>query len=105
MTTALQAGLVCCHDCGLLSRWRAPLPGDECSCPRCGTTLHQRKPGSLRRTWALLIAGFILYIPANVLPVMKVIYAGRGEPDTILSGVEVLFNTGQPAVALLVLFA
>ena len=54
---------------------------------------------------ALVMAGFILYIPANALPVMQVIYAGRGEPDTILSGVEVLFNTGQPAVAILVLFA
>ncbi|HEX5010757.1 MAG TPA: paraquat-inducible protein A [Planctomycetota bacterium] len=67
--------------------------------------LHRRKPDSLRRTWALLAAGFLLYIPANVMPVMQVIYAGRGEPDTIMSGVKVLFNTGQPAVAVLVLFA
>lgn len=105
MTSALQAGLVNCHDCGLLSRWSEPELGRHCACPRCGTTLHQRKPDSLRRTWALVIAGFILYIPANVLPVMQVIYTGRGEPDTILSGVEELFNTGQQAVALLVLFA
>jgi paraquat-inducible protein A len=67
--------------------------------------LHRRKPDSLHRTSALLTAGFLLYIPANVLPVMQVIYAGRGEPDTIMSGVQVLFNTGQPAVAVLVLFA
>ena len=105
MTTAAQAGLVACRVCGLLSRRADPPPGSVACCPRCSSVLHSRKPGSLGRTFALLLAGFILYIPANALPVMKVIYAGRGEPDTILSGVEVLFNTGQPAVAILVLFA
>ena len=105
MTTAVEAGLVACRTCGLLSRWREPERGFVARCPRCDSALHQRKPGSLARTAALLMAGVILYIPANALPVMKVIYAGRGEPDTILSGVEVLFHTGQPAVALLVLFA
>lgn len=105
MTTAAQAGLVACRECGQLSRWSEPQEGTSVRCPRCLTALNQRKPDSLRRTWCLLIAGFILYVPANVLPVMRVIYAGRGEPDTIMSGVEVLFNTGQPAVAILVLFA
>jgi paraquat-inducible protein A len=105
VTTAAAAGLVACRVCGLLSRWREAGPGNVLRCPRCSSTLHRRKPGSLSRTAALVLAGFLLYIPANALPVMKVIYAGRGEPDTILSGVEVLFNTGQPAVAILVLFA
>ena len=105
MTTAMQAGLVACRVCGMLSRWTEPGPKRVLRCSRCRSTLHRRKPGSLSRTAALVLAGFLLYIPANALPVMKVIYAGRGEPDTILSGVEVLFNTGQPAVAILVLFA
>ena len=105
MTTAMQAGLCTCSQCGLLCRWTEPGPGAENRCPRCCDVLRQRKPNSLARTWALLCAGFLLYIPANVLPVMRVIYAGRGEPDTILSGVEVLFSSGQPAVAILVLFA
>ena len=105
MTSAAQAGLVGCHTCGLVSRWSEPPRGSVLRCRRCASVLHLRKPDSLRRTAALLAAGIILYIPANALPVMKVIYAGRGEPDTILSGVEVLFNTGQPAVAILVLFA
>lgn len=105
MTTATQAGLVACRVCGMLSRWAEPGPKRVLRCGRCGSTLHRRKPGSLSRTAALVLAGVLLYIPANALPVMKVIYAGRGEPDTILSGVEVLFKTGQPAVAILVLFA
>jgi paraquat-inducible protein A len=105
MTTAAQAGLVACRTCGLVTRWTEPAPGCVSCCPRCDSILRRRKPGSLSRTAALVLAGFLLYIPANALPVMQVIYAGRGEPDTILSGVEVLFNTGQPAVAVLVLFA
>lgn len=105
MTSAAQAGLVGCPTCGLVSRWVEAPAGSVSHCARCGSALHRRKPNSLARTAALLLAGFILYIPANALPVMKVIYAGRGEPDTILSGVEVLFHTGQPAVAILVLFA
>jgi paraquat-inducible protein A len=103
--TASAAGLVACHECGLLSRWSAPPTGHENLCPRCGEVLHRRKPDSLRRTWALLIAAFLLYIPANVLPVMRVIYAGRTESDTIMSGVQELFGSGQSAVAVLVLFA
>ncbi len=74
-------------------------------CPRCGTALHRRKPDSIARTWALLLAGCILYVPANVLPVMTVIRLGRGESDTILSGVEALAAAGMWPLALLVFVA
>jgi len=98
--------LLGCESCGLVSPAVAvddPTLVQEC--PRCGHVLLATKPHALQRTWAFVVAAAVLYIPANALPVMQVIYAGRGEPDTILSGVEVLFNTGQPAVAVLVLFA
>ena len=58
-----------CHDCELISR--APASAGHTRCPRCGAPLHTRKPNSLARTWALLIAAAILYIPANVLPVIR----------------------------------
>jgi paraquat-inducible protein A len=105
MTTAAEAGLANCLSCGQLSRWTGTPAGGDTRCPRCHAPLRLRKPNSMARTWALLIAGFLLYVPANVLPVMRVIYGGRGEDDTIFSGVKVLFATGQPAVAVLVLFA
>jgi paraquat-inducible protein A len=47
----------------------------------------------------------ILYVPANLLPVMTVTSFGRGHPDTILSGVEALIGAGMWPVALLVFFA
>ena len=105
LPTAKAAGLVRCHTCGQLAKHRKLPAGSTASCPRCEAPMHLRKPNSIARTWCLVIAGLILYVPANVLPVMTIIYFGAGEPDTIMSGVVVLFQTGQPAIAVLVLVA
>jgi len=94
--------LVSCHDCDQLASMPARATAH---CPRCGATMHRRKPNSLTRTWALVVTAAILYVPANLLPVMTVIYFGRGEPDTILSGVKQLIQAGMWPVALLVFFA
>ncbi len=87
-----------CDSCGLVSH-------GSLTCPRCGNALQRRKRNSLNRTWALLLAAALLYIPANMLPVMTVISFGRGQPDTILSGVEQLVQSGLWPLALLVFFA
>lgn len=101
--TAMEHGLQCCHGCGLVSR---PAPGvKEGRCPRCDEELVFRKPKSLERTVAYLIAAAVCYIPANVLPVMTTITAGGRESDTILQGVVLLWSpTGWP-LSLIVLFA
>lgn len=103
--TAAAASLVRCHDCGLVSADRPLPPGHVAHCGRCDAPMHLRKPNSLARTWSLLIAAYIFYIPANVLPVSTVVWMGQGEPDTILSGVKVLFAHGDAPVALLLFFA
>jgi paraquat-inducible protein A len=95
------ATLVRCEACALV----APIERNGTSCPRCGAARHPRKPGSVARTWALLLTGVILYVPANVYPVMTVISFGAGHPDTILSGVEALALAGMWPLALLVFFA
>lgn len=101
--TALQQGLQSCEGCGLLSR---PAPGEnEGRCPRCDEELVFRKPDSLQRTLAYLVAAAICYVPANVLPVMTTITATGRESDTILQGVVLLWSpTGWP-LSLIVLFA
>ncbi|MEX2524647.1 MAG: paraquat-inducible protein A [Gammaproteobacteria bacterium] len=93
--------LLNCHTCALLR------PADEGyhRCPRCGTPVHQRIPDSIDRTWALVVSAAILLIPANVYPVMTVIRFGKGEPDTILSGVLHLIEGGMWGLALIVFFA
>jgi paraquat-inducible protein A len=74
-------------------------------CPRCGARLVPRRPGSLATTAAFTTAGYILYLPANVLPVLTITRFGRTDPYTILGGVRDLADAGLWPLALLVLFA
>ncbi len=89
-----------CDTCGLVSR---SAPGVRCS--RCGFRLHERKPGSIQRTWAFAIAAVVLYIPANIYPVLTVVRLGAGDPSTILGGVQELAEIGMWPLAALVFFA
>ena len=101
--TAADAGLVACHACHLLNR---PSPaGHELTCARCGASLHLRKPDSINRTWALLIAACVLYVPANVLPVMETGSLFGGQSDTIMSGVVYLWTSGSWPLAVIVFVA
>jgi len=95
-----HGGLIGCDTCRLVC---VGFPGEIC--PRCDSRLRERKPASNQRTWALLFAAALLYVPANVLPVMTVISFGRGAPDTILSGIVKLAAAGMWPLALLVFFA
>lgn len=99
---ALQQGLTSCLCCHQLVR--LPASG-RCSCPRCGARVHGRIDGSLMLTWALTITGALLLLPANILPVMTVIYLGAGEPSTIVSGVMQLYDAGLWGIALIVFVA
>ena len=102
--TAAALGLTSCHTCELLVA--AAPPGGSAHCPRCGSAVHGlRRPDSIARTWALLGSAALLLVPANVYPVMTVIQFGRGEPNTILSGVLHLIESGMWPLALLVFFA
>lgn len=101
--TAASRGLLVCHACGLLSR-AGPHAHDAC-CPRCGASLHFRKPDSISRTWALLIAAMICYIPANVLPMMYTGSLFGSQSDTIMSGVVYFWTSGSWYLALIIFFA
>jgi len=103
--TAARASLILCHACHLLVQAKPLPPGCNARCPRCGAKVYLRKPNSLTRTWALTLAAMIMYIPANVLPVMTVVSLGHSEPDTILSGVKALIAADMWPIALLVFFA
>ncbi len=104
--TAAQSGLLSCHICGLLCK-PAPTtaPTQVNACPRCHAQLHSRKPNSVKRTWAFLIAGYILYIPANILPIMEARSLQDAQIDTIMSGVIYLWLSGSWHLALIVFIA
>lgn len=96
---------IACTCCGLVSR--PPLNAQRAAphCPRCGARLRHRQQNSIARSWALLLAAAVLYIPANTLPIMTVTSFGHGEADTIFSGVISLAHAGMWPLAALVFFA
>lgn len=102
--TVSGRGFVTCQSCALVSR---PQATDVAGyCPRCGQGLSRRKPHSVSRSWAFLIAAAILYIPANTQPVLylRKIY-GSEQSNTIMQGVISLWTAGEWPLAALVFFA
>jgi len=102
-TMAVQLGLALCRHCGLLSK--VTEGSREGFCPRCGNQLLFRKKDSLQRTWALILAAAICYIPANLLPVMTSVTVLGSHADTIIGGVVLLYTSGSWHLALIVLIA
>lgn len=99
--TAASLGLMSCRHCAAV--WEGAQEGDACQ--RCGTHLHTRKPQSLTRTWAFLLAACVMYIPANLLPVMITRTLFGAQYDTILSGVIYFWVSGAYGLAAIVFIA
>ena len=102
--TAREAGLMSCHVCGQL----AHIPADRAAllrCPRCRAPMHPRTPASVSTTWALIIASAVLFVPANLLPMMTTSSLLGRQQDTIMSGVVFLWQSGSWPLAAVVFFA
>lgn len=103
LQTAAELDLLSCHACDLVCK---RVPGSrKASCPRCHARLSSRKPDSIARTWALLLAGYVLYVPANILPVTTTRSLFDSQTDTIFSGVVYLWTTGSWFLAVVVFVA
>ena len=100
--TGRSLGLLVCLQCRATVR---ALQVAHPRCPRCHAHLYQRKPHSLALTAALLVCAAILYIPANLLPVMYTRTIFDDEQDTIMSGVLELLHSGSWPIAVLVFIA
>ena len=96
LTTAANSGLTACHVCYKLA------PTDVHHCPRCGSMMHLRKNDSIQRTLALLVTACLLYIPANLYPIMYTDQLGSTEASTIMGGVILLIELGSLPVAIVI---
>ncbi|MEQ1486101.1 paraquat-inducible protein A [Methyloglobulus sp.] len=94
-----------CPECDLLLNRPVPEPGDKAHCPRCGYLLQRPHKHSIERTLALSLAGLILMIPANLLPMIGINILGNSMDGNLWTGVSVLFNEDMWAVAILVLLS
>jgi paraquat-inducible protein A len=109
--------LLGCPSCGLVSRDALPASGDDADsgrlerparvqhCPRCGEVLRARKPMSVQRTWACVIAAAVLYVPANLLPIMTTTQALQRQEHTLLGGIHELWIEGSWGLSLIVFIA
>ena len=100
--TAAGRGLMLCSACRMINRAEGTA---ALACARCGAYLHLRKPNSISRSWAFVIAACIFYIPANLLPVMHTGSIFQHTTDTIMSGVVHLWVTGSWVLAAIVFIA
>lgn len=94
--TARGAGLCGCRICGKAN------PAGTAACLRCGSPLAE--PG-LQAVWAWLIAGMVVYVPANIYPMLRTLTMGRAQDSTIVGGAIELFRHGSWGVALIVIGA
>jgi len=96
--------LVGCHDCDLLLEDTASLERRIAFCPRCGAVLDITKTNSLERTLALSVTGILLFIPANLLPMLTLEMLGQSNSSTMLSGIYKMTLGGYWWMSLLVGF-
>ena len=97
--TGIRQGLRSCSCC------TAILPADESVCPRCSTKGYVRRRNSLQWTLALLVTSIMLYLPANILPIMVTDLLGSKMPSTILAGVIMLWSECSYPVAAVIFLA
>lgn len=95
---APETPTVSCTTCDLVQ----PLSCEGRACPRCGARLYARKPDALLRTAALVLAAFLLFFPANILPMNVAAHLGTRTSYTIFTGVRDLFEAGLWPLGVLV---
>jgi len=97
--SGLEQGMRSCPCC------TAILAADHPDCPRCGVIAAPRRKHSLQWTLALLFTSLIIYIPANLLPIMVTETLGTPYPSNIMAGVILLWSDGSYPVALVIFIA
>lgn len=95
----LEMGLAGCHVCEKVS------PISAVNCPRCGSHLHLRKPDSISRTLALVISAAVMYVPANLLPILTTRELGVATESTIIGGMVQFWNMGSYPIAIVIFTA
>ncbi|MDX3773816.1 PqiA/YebS family transporter subunit [Chromatiaceae bacterium AAb-1] len=95
----LEQGVKLCLCC------TAVVPVDQKHCSRCHSVVHARTPSSVQTTLALLVTAAVLYIPANLLPIMRTVSFGDALDSTIISGLILMWQEGAYPVALIILIA
>jgi paraquat-inducible protein A len=101
----MATNIVVCETCGLMQQVEKLEPGVRAECCRCTSIIVSRKINSLGRTAAFSLAALILYIPANIYPILRMNYYGAYSENTVWEGCVNLFKDDQWFVAGIVFLA
>jgi paraquat-inducible protein A len=92
-----------CPECDALQHVPPLQAGAAAHCVRCGVELFRCQPASLDRALAFLVAAAVLFVSANVQPLMELDARGMRTTTTIFGTAVALHEHGMSSVALLVL--
>ena len=102
----MAESIVSCDTCGLVQKVEGLVPGTAAECIRCASFVAA--PSSTRRlevVAALSLAALVLYVPANIFPIMKMYMYGAYSESTVWDGVLLLMGHDQWGVAVIVFMA
>src|SRR3954452_837109 len=97
--------IIACPTCNLMQRVEALEPGMVAECSRCGSVVSRRSTAGPERAAALSLAALILYVPANLYPILQMNYYGAYSENTVWDGCVRLFQDRQYIVAVIVFLA
>ena len=101
----IERGLTNCPVCHAIVKVPAAESSQTLYCPRCDSEVYLRKPDSIQKAWAFLLASIVFYVPANLLPMMNVVTFAGTQSDTIMSGVLYFVETGAYLIAFVIFTA
>ncbi|NVN89283.1 MAG: paraquat-inducible protein A [Desulfuromonadales bacterium] len=94
--------LVACPECDLLLREIDLEPGRTAVCRRCGAELYRNSTDSLYRTLALSLAAALLFVIANIHPILGIESQGNGSATNLYGAVSSLWDQKMHFISLLV---
>jgi len=98
--------IVSCETCGLVQKVEGLVPGTAAECIRCASFITApSSTGRLEVVAALSLAALVLYVPANIFPIMKMYMYGAYSESTVWDGVVLLLGHDQWGVAVIVFMA
>ena len=97
MESKEQAGIrFVCHECDALQYVRGVEPGNVATCICCGSTLFKYPAGGVDKPLALIVASMILFVVANLYPIMTLNIAGIERDATLTDSALIFLELGRP---------
>ena len=94
--------MLACHRCDALQRVPVPKPGQSAFCDCCGARLFRYPRGGLERPLALTVAATVLFVVANLFPLVSLDIGGLNQDATLLGTAVALYQHGEKMVGVLV---